>query len=130
MDREIIAESQVMAASGIGGEDYLSSRSSDEGKGGDEGNQYDAIKNLDTTWKKDRIINNNHSSEGMHGFSSRNEFEINKQCSYYMDRSPITSSNRQAVEFVYMIEVETLCQEENTMKKPELMEKVFQLKCL
>ena len=25
-----------------------------------------------------------------------------------MDRSPITSSNRQAVEFVYMIEVETL----------------------
>lgn len=62
----------------------------------------------------------------MHGFSSGNEFDINERCSHYMDRAPITTINRQAVEKVYMIEAETLCRGENTMKKPELMAKIFE----
>ena len=64
-------------------------------------------------------------SDGMHGFSSGNEFTVTERCSFYMDRALITSNNRQAVEFVYMIEAETLCRGENTMKLPELKEKIF-----
>ena len=63
---------------------------------------------------------------GMHGFSAGDEFEINERCSYYMDRATITSSNRQSVEFCYMIEADTLCRGENTMKQSELKNAVFE----
>lgn len=68
---------------------------------------------------------NEHEHDGMHGFSSGEDFPTNERCSYYMDRATITSSNRQAVEFVYMIEAETLCRGENTMKLAELKTKIF-----
>ena len=63
---------------------------------------------------------------GMHGFSGGDEFEINERCSYYMDCATITLSNCQAVEFVYMIESETLCRGENTMKLADLKTKIFE----
>lgn len=63
---------------------------------------------------------------GMHGFSSGDEFSINERCSYYMDRATITSSNRQAVEFCYMIEADTLCRGANTMKLTELKNAIFE----
>jgi hypothetical protein len=65
------------------------------------------------------------SEEGMNAFSSGGEFTVNERCSYYMDRVPITLSNRHAVEIVYMVEAETLCRNENTMKLPELQLKIF-----
>jgi hypothetical protein len=39
---------------------------------------------------------------------------------------PISSDNRQAVEFCYMIEAESLVCSQNTLKKPELALKLFE----
>ncbi len=61
----------------------------------------------------------------MHGFSSGNEFELNERCRYYMDGASITPQNRQAVEFVYMIEALTLVRGENTMRRSEMWDKVI-----
>ena len=63
----------------------------------------------------------------MHGFSRGDKFEINERCSPYMDRAPITTIDcQEVVKKVYMIEAETLCLGEITMKKPELMVKIFE----
>jgi hypothetical protein len=79
------------------------------------GNLFDV--NVEDDFKDDR--------NGIHGFLSGNEFTVTERCSFYMDRAVITSNNRQAVEFVYMIEAETLCRGENTMRLPELKEKII-----
>ena len=50
---------------------------------------------------------------------------MNERCAYYMDRAFITNMNRFAVEVVYMVEAETLFRNENTMKLPELQQKIF-----
>jgi len=61
----------------------------------------------------------------MHGFSSGGEFSVNERCAYYMDRVAISKLNRFSVEVVFMIEAETLCRNENTMKLPELQAKMY-----
>jgi hypothetical protein len=61
----------------------------------------------------------------MHGFSSGGEFSVNERCAYYMDRVAISKLNRFSVEVVFMIEAETLCRNENTMKLPELQAKIY-----
>jgi hypothetical protein len=140
--RRTIVESQLTTSTGLG-DDFLSSSDdnedeADDGNGGigrngngggigGDGNDEDGndLTNFfDSNSGGDGF--DDQSNDGMHGFSSGNEFEINERCSYYMDRAPITSGNRQAVEFVYMIEAETLCRGENTLKRPELAEKNFQ----
>jgi len=63
--------------------------------------------------------------DGMHGFSSGGKFSLNECCTYYMDRVAISKMNRFSVEVVFMIEAETLCRNENTMKLPELQLKRF-----
>jgi hypothetical protein len=73
----------------------------------------------------DSDANDDGSEQGMNAFSSGGEFTVNERCSYYMDRVPITLSNRHSVEIVYMVEAETLCRNENTMKLPELQLKIF-----
>ena len=65
--------------------------------------------------------------DGMNGFLSGGEFSLNERCAYYMERVAITNMNRFAVEVVYMVEAETLCRNENTMKLPELQQKIFNL---
>ena len=57
---------------------------------------------------------------------STSEFPINERCSYYMGRVPISADNRQAVEFVYMVEAESLVRSQNTLKKPELAAKLLE----
>ena len=137
-----VVESQLTATSGLG-DDFLSSPSSqeEEGKAGEQGELVarsseelaaratsadggtDDGEDLTTFFNG--VHDDDDSEQGMHGFSSGAEFSLNERCSYYMDRAPITSSNRHAVEVVYMIEVETLCRNENTMKLPELQQKIF-----
>ena len=39
---------------------------------------------------------------------SSNQFSLNECCQYFMDRTPISSQNCAAVEFVYMVEAKTL----------------------
>ena len=63
--------------------------------------------------------------DGMNGFSSGGEFSLNERCADYMDRAAITNMNRFAVKVVYMVKAETLCRNENTMKLPELQQKIF-----
>jgi hypothetical protein len=53
------------------------------------------------------------------------QFEINERRSYYMERVPITSDNRQVVEFVYMMEADTIVRSQNTLCKPELATKLL-----
>lgn len=62
---------------------------------------------------------------GITEFTS-DEFEVNERCSYYMNRGPITTENRAAVEFVYMIEADTLVRSQNTLRKPELAVKLLE----
>lgn len=54
------------------------------------------------------------------------QFEVNKRCSYYMNCVPITHKNRKAVEFVYMIEADTIVRSENQLCKPELAAKLLE----
>ena len=54
------------------------------------------------------------------------EFEVNERCRYYMDNIPISSDNRAAVEFVYMIEADTIVRSQNTLRKPELAAKLLE----
>ena len=63
--------------------------------------------------------------DGMNGFLSGGEFSLNERCAYYMDRVAITNMNWFSVKVVFMIEAETLCRNENTMKLPELQQKIF-----
>jgi len=62
---------------------------------------------------------------GITEFTS-DEFEVNERCSYYMGRGPITTENRAAVEFVYMIEADTIVRSQNTLRKPELAVKLLE----
>ena len=55
------------------------------------------------------------------------EFEVNERCRYYMDNIPISSDNRAAVEFVYMIEADTIVRSQNTLRKPELAAKLLEI---
>jgi len=43
-----------------------------------------------------------------------------------MERGPITTENRAAVEFVYMIEADTIVRSQNTLHKPELAVKLLE----
>ncbi len=45
---------------------------------------------------------------------SSDQFSINERVSYFMDRAAITANNRAAVEYVYMIEAETLARGSGT----------------
>ena len=45
---------------------------------------------------------------------SSDQFSLNERRHYYMDRVSITSKNRAAVEFVYMVEAETLTRDSGT----------------
>ena len=54
------------------------------------------------------------------------QFEVNERCSYYTNHVPITHDNRLAVEFVYMIEADTLVRSQNTLRKPELAAKLLE----
>jgi hypothetical protein len=67
---------------------------------------------------------NDDDDAGITEFTS-DQFEVNTSCSYYMDRVPITSDNRQAVEFVYMIEACTIVRSQNTLRNPELASKLL-----
>ena len=145
-----VVESQLTATSGLG-DDFLSSPSSQEEEGRKAGEQGEPVaqsrSSAELTTRElttratsadggtddgedlatffDGVHDDDDSEQGMDGFSSSAEFSLNERCSHYMDRAPITSSNRHAVEVVYMIEVETLCCNENTMKLPELQQKIF-----
>jgi len=57
---------------------------------------------------------------------SSSEFPINERVSFYMGRVPISNDNRQAVEFCYMVEAESLVRSQNTLKKPELAAKLLE----
>jgi len=54
------------------------------------------------------------------------DFEVNERCRYYMDNILITSENRAAVEFVYMVEADTIVRSQNTLRKPELAAKLLE----
>ena len=45
---------------------------------------------------------------------SSDQFSLNERRHYFMDRAPISSQNRAAVEFVYMVEAETLTRDSGT----------------
>jgi hypothetical protein len=62
---------------------------------------------------------------GITEFTS-DQFEVNERCSYYMNRVPISHENRKAVEFVYMIEADTIVRSQNTLSKPELAVKLLE----
>jgi hypothetical protein len=51
--------------------------------------------------------------EELNDYSS-DQFSLNERRHYYMERVPITSRNRAAVEFVYMVEAETLTRDAGT----------------
>jgi hypothetical protein len=57
---------------------------------------------------------------------SLSKFPLNERVSFYMGRNPISSDNRQVVEFCYMIEAESLVCSQNTLKKPELALKLLE----
>jgi len=57
---------------------------------------------------------------------SSSDFPINERVSFYMGRVPISNDNRQAVEFCYMVEAESLVRSQNTLKKPELAAKLLE----
>jgi hypothetical protein len=48
---------------------------------------------------------------------SATDYPLNERISYFMDRLPISSSNRSAVEAVYMVEALTIVHSSKTMKK-------------
>ena len=123
-DRGRRIESQITLPSALG-----ASFSDDDDEAGSNGPNF-SENHHDDDGDDDVVVENNdrdnYHVNGMHGFSAGDEFEINERCSYYMDRAPITSSNRQAVEFCYMIEADTLCRGENTMKLSELKNAIFE----
>ncbi len=126
-------ESQLTTTTGLGDEYDLSSDEEEEELGVAPSSSVD-VRHDDGEILLDYFFDGSNEEQDnstparneMHGFSRGNEFEINERCSHYMDRPPITQINCQAVEKVYMIEAETLCRGENTMKKPKLMAKVFE----
>jgi len=51
--------------------------------------------------------------EDLNDYSS-DQFSLNERCHHFMDRAQISSQNRSAVEFMYMIEAETLTRDSGT----------------
>ena len=68
--------------------------------------------------------NNDRADDDGINFYSATEYPINERVSYFMGRIPITSTNRMAVETVYMIEAYTIVRSAKTMKKPDVAMKV------
>ena len=97
------------------------SSSSKSSSSGDAADPDDAAEHGDVDAEEfEKFINNNDNenddvdvgamNEGLDDLNdySSDRFSINERVSYFMDRAPITTTNRAAVEFVYMIEAETL----------------------
>ena len=63
------------------------------------------------------------SDSGLNYYSAK-EYPINERVHYFMGRAPINSSNRMAVEMVYMIEAYTIVRSAKMMKKPDVALKV------
>ncbi len=135
-------QSQLTAATGLG-DDFISSeeedvesvaraitesvaRASAGGGGVDDEEDINFDDEEDINFD-DSVRNDDDDSahDGMNAFSSGAEFTLNERCSYYLDRVPITLINRHAVKVVFMVEAETLCRSENTMKLPEFQLKLF-----
>ena len=53
-----------------------------------------------------------------------NQYDVHERTAHYMERRPISASNRVAVEAVYMVEALTLVKSMRTMRRPEIAERV------
>ena len=53
-----------------------------------------------------------------------NQYDVHERTAHYMERRPISASNRIAVEAVYMVEALTLVKSMRTMRRPEIAERV------
>jgi hypothetical protein len=53
-----------------------------------------------------------------------NEYDVHERTAHYMERRPISSYNRVAVEAVYMVKALTLVKSMKTMHKPEIAQRV------
>ena len=56
-----------------------------------------------------------------------NQYDVHERTAHYMERRPISASNRIAVEAVYMVEALTLVKSMRTMRRPEIAEHVQEI---
>ena len=98
---------------------------SDKSESSDDGNGVDGIANNMSDEALLNFFDNNENeeevdreemAEGLEDLNdySSDKFSVNERRHYFMDRAAISSQNRAAVEFVYMVEAETLTRDSGT----------------
>ena len=98
---------------------------SDKSESSDDGNGVDGIANNMSDEALLNFFDNNETeeevdreemAEGLEDLNnySSDKFSVNERRHYFMDRAAISSQNRAAVEFVYMVEAETLTRDSGT----------------